>query len=199
MLGWGTDRAGLSPVRTQRTGACQAIAQQLLILKSLSQVVGAGLRICTVKTMLMTKRCASLKLALALSWVDLSVGRESSMISRRFQTNTLICVGSTLSLFSLRIGTTPGTDSARIAAQIVSVRFLGCRSYHTPRRGCSRTYYSGHDLVCPFHRNGGRSRLLCDKFCRNWPGFSYSCFVSQIREYGRPIPHYQDLSRNIVG
>jgi putative Mg2+ transporter-C (MgtC) family protein len=44
-----------------------------------------------------------------------------------FRTNTLICVGSTLfTIFSLKIGTIPGTDSARIAAQIVSgIGFLG--------------------------------------------------------------------------
>jgi putative Mg2+ transporter-C (MgtC) family protein len=43
------------------------------------------------------------------------------------RTNTLICVGSTLfTVFSLKIGTVPGTDSARIAAQIVSgIGFLG--------------------------------------------------------------------------
>jgi putative Mg2+ transporter-C (MgtC) family protein len=44
-----------------------------------------------------------------------------------FRTNTLICVGSTLfTIFSLKIGIIPGTDSARIAAQIVSgIGFLG--------------------------------------------------------------------------
>jgi len=44
-----------------------------------------------------------------------------------FRTNTLICGGSTLfTIFSLKIGTIPGTDSARIAAQIVSgIGFLG--------------------------------------------------------------------------
>ena len=44
-----------------------------------------------------------------------------------FRTNTLICVGSTLfTIFSLKIGAIPGTDSARIAAQIVSgIGFLG--------------------------------------------------------------------------
>ena len=44
-----------------------------------------------------------------------------------FRTNTLICVGSALfTIFSLKIGTIPGTDSARIAAQIVSgIGFLG--------------------------------------------------------------------------
>ena len=44
-----------------------------------------------------------------------------------FRTNTLICVGATLfTIFSLRIGTIPATDSARIAAQIVSgIGFLG--------------------------------------------------------------------------
>ena len=44
-----------------------------------------------------------------------------------FRTNTLICVGSTLfTIFSLKIGTIPGTDSSRIAAQIVSgIGFLG--------------------------------------------------------------------------
>jgi putative Mg2+ transporter-C (MgtC) family protein len=44
-----------------------------------------------------------------------------------FRTNTLICVGSTLfTIFSLKIGTIPATDSARIAAQIVSgIGFLG--------------------------------------------------------------------------
>jgi putative Mg2+ transporter-C (MgtC) family protein len=44
-----------------------------------------------------------------------------------FRTNTLICVGSTLfTIFSLKIGSLPGTDSSRIAAQIVSgIGFLG--------------------------------------------------------------------------
>ena len=44
-----------------------------------------------------------------------------------FRTNTLICVGSILfTIFSLKIGIIPGTDSARIAAQIVSgIGFLG--------------------------------------------------------------------------
>jgi putative Mg2+ transporter-C (MgtC) family protein len=44
-----------------------------------------------------------------------------------FRTNTLICVGSTLfTIFSLKIETIYGTDSARIAAQIVSgIGFLG--------------------------------------------------------------------------
>jgi len=44
-----------------------------------------------------------------------------------FRTNTLICVGSTLfTIFSLKIGVIPGTDSSRIAAQIVSgIGFLG--------------------------------------------------------------------------
>jgi putative Mg2+ transporter-C (MgtC) family protein len=44
-----------------------------------------------------------------------------------FRTNTLICVGATLfTIFSLKIGTIPATDSARIAAQIVSgIGFLG--------------------------------------------------------------------------
>jgi putative Mg2+ transporter-C (MgtC) family protein len=44
-----------------------------------------------------------------------------------FRTNTLICVGSTLfTIFSLKIGMIPGTDSSRIAAQIVSgIGFLG--------------------------------------------------------------------------
>jgi putative Mg2+ transporter-C (MgtC) family protein len=44
-----------------------------------------------------------------------------------FRTNTLICVGSTLfTIFSLKVGTIPGTDSSRIAAQIVSgIGFLG--------------------------------------------------------------------------
>ena len=44
-----------------------------------------------------------------------------------FRTNTLICVGSTLfTIFSLKIGIIPATDSARIAAQIVSgIGFLG--------------------------------------------------------------------------
>lgn len=44
-----------------------------------------------------------------------------------FRTNTLICVGSTLfTIFSLKIGIIPGTDSSRIAAQIVSgIGFLG--------------------------------------------------------------------------
>jgi putative Mg2+ transporter-C (MgtC) family protein len=44
-----------------------------------------------------------------------------------FRTNTLICVGATLfTIFSLKVGAVPGTDSARIAAQIVSgIGFLG--------------------------------------------------------------------------
>ncbi len=44
-----------------------------------------------------------------------------------FRTNTLICVGATLfTIFSLKIGTIPATDSARIAPQIVSgIGFLG--------------------------------------------------------------------------
>jgi len=44
-----------------------------------------------------------------------------------FRTNTLICLGSTLfTIFSLKVGTIPGADSARIAAQIVSgIGFLG--------------------------------------------------------------------------
>src|SRR5258707_3159458 len=44
-----------------------------------------------------------------------------------FRTNTLICVGATLfTIFSIKIGTIPGTDSSRIAAQIVSgIGFLG--------------------------------------------------------------------------
>lgn len=44
-----------------------------------------------------------------------------------FRTNTLICVGATLfTIFSIKIGGIPGTDSSRIAAQIVSgIGFLG--------------------------------------------------------------------------
>jgi putative Mg2+ transporter-C (MgtC) family protein len=44
-----------------------------------------------------------------------------------FRTNILICVGATLfTIFSIKIGKIPGTDSSRIAAQIVSgIGFLG--------------------------------------------------------------------------
>jgi putative Mg2+ transporter-C (MgtC) family protein len=78
--------------------------------------------------MLMTEADDLLKLALALVLGGL-IGWERELYDKPagFRTNTLICVGSTLfTIFSLRIGTTPGTDSARIAAQIVSgIGFLG--------------------------------------------------------------------------
>ena len=67
-----------------------------------------------------------LLLALVLGGV---IGWERELYDKPagFRTNTLICVGSTLfTIFSLKIGTIPGTDSARIAAQIVSgIGFLG--------------------------------------------------------------------------
>jgi putative Mg2+ transporter-C (MgtC) family protein len=68
------------------------------------------------------------KLLLALVLGGL-IGWERELYDKPagFRTNTLICVGSTLfTIFSLKIGTIPGTDSARIAAQIVSgIGFLG--------------------------------------------------------------------------
>ena len=67
-----------------------------------------------------------LLLALVLGGV---IGWERELYDKPagFRTNTLICVGSTLfTIFSLKIGIIPGTDSARIAAQIVSgIGFLG--------------------------------------------------------------------------
>jgi putative Mg2+ transporter-C (MgtC) family protein len=78
--------------------------------------------------MLMTEADDLLKLALALILGGL-IGWERELYDKPagFRTNTLICVGSTLfTIFSLRIGTIPGTDSSRIAAQIVSgIGFLG--------------------------------------------------------------------------
>jgi putative Mg2+ transporter-C (MgtC) family protein len=69
-----------------------------------------------------------IKLLLALFLGGL-IGWERELYDKPagFRTNTLICVGSTLfTIFSLKIGTIPGTDSARIAAQIVSgIGFLG--------------------------------------------------------------------------
>jgi len=69
-----------------------------------------------------------LKLLLALVLGGL-IGWERELYDKPagFRTNTLICVGSTLfTIFSLKIGIIPGTDSARIAAQIVSgIGFLG--------------------------------------------------------------------------
>ncbi|HEV8720536.1 MAG TPA: MgtC/SapB family protein [Candidatus Binatia bacterium] len=69
-----------------------------------------------------------IKLLLALVLGGL-IGWERELYDKPagFRTNTLICVGSTLfTIFSLKIGTIPGTDSARIAAQIVSgIGFLG--------------------------------------------------------------------------
>ncbi len=69
-----------------------------------------------------------IKLLLALILGGL-IGWERELYDKPagFRTNTLICVGSTLfTIFSLKIGTIPGTDSARIAAQIVSgIGFLG--------------------------------------------------------------------------
>ena len=62
------------------------------------------------------------KLLLALVLGGL-IGWERELYDKPagFRTNTLICVGSTLfTIFSLKIGIIPGTDSARIAAQIVS-------------------------------------------------------------------------------
>ena len=68
------------------------------------------------------------KLLLALVLGGL-IGWERELYDKPagFRTNTLICVGSTLfTIFSLKIGTIPGTDSARIAAQVVSgIGFLG--------------------------------------------------------------------------
>ncbi len=68
------------------------------------------------------------KLLLALVLGGL-IGWERELYDKPagFRTNTLICVGSTLfTIFSLKIGIIPGTDSARIAAQIVSgIGFLG--------------------------------------------------------------------------
>jgi putative Mg2+ transporter-C (MgtC) family protein len=68
------------------------------------------------------------KLLLALVLGGL-IGWERELYDKPagFRTNTLICVGSTLfTIFSLKIGTIPGTDSSRIAAQIVSgIGFLG--------------------------------------------------------------------------
>ena len=68
------------------------------------------------------------KLLLALVLGGL-IGLERELYDKPagFRTNTLICVGSTLfTIFSLKIGIIPGTDSARIAAQIVSgIGFLG--------------------------------------------------------------------------
>ena len=68
------------------------------------------------------------KLLLALVLGGL-IGWERELYDKPagFRTNTLICVGSTLfTIFSLKIGTIPATDSARIAAQIVSgIGFLG--------------------------------------------------------------------------
>jgi putative Mg2+ transporter-C (MgtC) family protein len=69
-----------------------------------------------------------LKLLLSLVLGGL-IGWERELYDKPagFRTNTLICVGSTLfTIFSLKTGTIPGTDSARIAAQIVSgIGFLG--------------------------------------------------------------------------
>jgi putative Mg2+ transporter-C (MgtC) family protein len=69
-----------------------------------------------------------IKLLLALVLGGL-IGWERELYDKPagFRTNTLICVGSTLfTIFSLKIGIIPGTDSARIAAQIVSgIGFLG--------------------------------------------------------------------------
>ena len=68
------------------------------------------------------------KLLLALVLGGL-IGWERELYDKPagFRTNTLICVGSTLfTIFSLKIGIIPGTDSVRIAAQIVSgIGFLG--------------------------------------------------------------------------
>ena len=68
------------------------------------------------------------KLLLALVLGGL-IGWERELYDKPagFRTNTLICVGSTLfTIFSLKIGIIPGTDSARIVAQIVSgIGFLG--------------------------------------------------------------------------
>jgi putative Mg2+ transporter-C (MgtC) family protein len=68
------------------------------------------------------------KLLLALVLGGL-IGWERELYDKPagFRTNTLICVGATLfTIFSLKIGAIPGTDSARIAAQIVSgIGFLG--------------------------------------------------------------------------
>jgi putative Mg2+ transporter-C (MgtC) family protein len=67
-----------------------------------------------------------LLLALVLGGV---IGWERELYDKPagFRTNTLICVGATLfTILSLRMGTIPGTDSSRIAAQIVSgIGFLG--------------------------------------------------------------------------
>lgn len=69
-----------------------------------------------------------IKLLLALVLGGL-IGWERELYDKPagFRTNTLICVGATLfTIFSLKIGTIPATDSARIAAQIVSgIGFLG--------------------------------------------------------------------------
>jgi putative Mg2+ transporter-C (MgtC) family protein len=59
------------------------------------------------------------KLLLALVLGGL-IGWERELYDKPagFRTNTLICVGLTLfTIFSLGIGTIPGTDSSRIAAQ----------------------------------------------------------------------------------
>src|SRR5207244_11822656 len=68
------------------------------------------------------------KLLLALVLGGL-IGWERELYDKPagFRTNTLICVGSTLfTIFSLKVGIIPGTDSARIASQIVSrIGFLG--------------------------------------------------------------------------
>jgi putative Mg2+ transporter-C (MgtC) family protein len=70
----------------------------------------------------LTKLLLSLVLGGLIGWE-----RELYDKPAGFRTNTLICVGATLfTIFSLRIGTIPATDSARIAAQIVSgIGFLG--------------------------------------------------------------------------
>src|SRR6266567_2998981 len=90
-----------------------------------------------------------------------------------FRTNTLICVGATLfTIFSLKIGTIPATDSARIAAQIVSgIGFLGAGAIIRRGEAVFRSYYSGNDLVCRFRWNGGWRRLLPDEFRRSGAGF----------------------------
>ena len=80
------------------------------------------LRIMSIATDDLIKLMLSLVLGGLIGWE-----RELYDKPAGFRTNTLICVGSTLfTIFSLKIGVIPGTDSSRIAAQIVSgIGFLG--------------------------------------------------------------------------
>ena len=136
------------------------------------------------------------KLLLALVLGGL-IGWERELYDKPagFRTNTLICVGSTLfTIFSLKIGTIPGTDSARIAAQIVSgIGFLGAGAII--RRGeavLGLTTAATIWFVASIGMGVGAGYYLTSSV-----GTALALAILVL--FRRPIPHYSNLSCNTVG